>query len=262
MKSHNSLRLSGQTNYTNSEMSWSSQATSTTSGTRVSSRKRSRCELLRGFLMATLLAVPAVPAAAQQDIEDKALAILEKSRAECHRQNGSTFSGVEIQENLKQLLQARLIIAGDSKNSQLIQVIEKGEMPPPLSPPPIQAHNHNESSITLLTDNDSDSLPIHTRVIDALQKTTATEFRYVSLNSDELTQAQARENYQLAVEAFGALNVRCFKNRPMHESARRYSQDQARSYRRDSVASTLLNAQWPSGRGYRRPQEVVAEVNG
>lgn len=227
MKSHNSLRLSGQTNYTNSEMSWSSQATSTTSGTRVSSRKRSRCELLRGFLMATLLAVPAVPAAAQQDIEDKALAILEKSRAECHRQNGSTFSGVEIQENLKQLLQARLIIAGDSKNSQLIQVIEKGEMPPPLSPPPIQAHNHNESSITLLTDNDSDSLPTHSRVIDALQKTTATEFRYVSLNSDELTQAQARENYQLAVEAFGALKIdRCMsllegilKTKPDHTDA-------------------------------------------
>jgi len=39
----------------------------------------------------------------------------------------------------------------------------------------IQAHNHNESSITLLTDNDSDSLPTHKRVIDALQKAAAVE---------------------------------------------------------------------------------------
>lgn len=49
-----------------------------------------------------------------------------------------------------------------------------------------------------------------TKFIDALQKTTATEFRYVSLNSDELTQEQVRENYQLALEAFGALKIdRC-----------------------------------------------------
>jgi hypothetical protein len=35
----------------------------------------------------------------------------------------------------------------------------------------------------------------------------AAEFHYVSLHSDEQTQEQARENYQSAIEAFGALKI-------------------------------------------------------
>jgi serine/threonine-protein kinase len=97
--------------------------------------------------MATFFAVPAATAIAQQDTQAKALAILEKSCAECHRQDASTFSGVEIQDNLEQLLEAQLIVAGDSRNSRLIQVIEKGEMPPPLSPPHIVPPNPKEVTI-------------------------------------------------------------------------------------------------------------------
>lgn len=55
----------------------------------------------------------------------------------------------------------------------------------------------------------------------------ATEVHYVSLSSDELTQEQAQENYQSAIEAFGALKIyRCMsllegilKTQPDHNDA-------------------------------------------
>jgi hypothetical protein len=136
MKSYTWLQSNGKTNYTNSDASWHFQTTAT-SGSRGSSGKRSRYQLLRVVLTVAIFAVPTASTVAQEDIQDRALAILEKSCAECHRRDGSTFSGVELNDNLDQLVQEGLVVAGDSESSRLIQVIENGEMPPPLSPPHI-----------------------------------------------------------------------------------------------------------------------------
>lgn len=144
-----------QTSYVNCDSIWEIDGSQQRNGSShprnaaIVNEKRVSGAKLQNRAITVLLAmfvvsVPLVGDASQENLQRRALAILSKSCAECHQRESSSFSGVEIDGDVGQLIESRLIVPGDAEKSLLLTTIVKGEMPPALAPAHISEPTNDE----------------------------------------------------------------------------------------------------------------------